>query len=289
METHEIERDGVRLHVEVEGPADAVPVVFLHGLTGSGRTWEWLPPEITSGRRIVRVDLRGHGESGHSPESAYGLADYGADVVAVLRELGGSPAVLVGHSLGGVVSWWIAQSHPELVVAAFLEDPPLLAAETVSEDDDYIPIFTAMRANVLANREEGLSDEAWAERMGAAPLGPPGAPPLREVIFDDAVAALASGHRRLDTGVIDGVLDRSTLAATDVRSPVTVPVTILAAGDNFGAAFSTKDEERLARTYPDVEVTRVETSGHGIHDERRHRDVFVAHLRDFLERYAPNI
>jgi pimeloyl-ACP methyl ester carboxylesterase len=286
MRTDRIEHNGVTLHVEVEGPADAIPVVFLHGLTGSGRTWGWLPTEITQGRRIVRVDLRGHGESDHSPESAYRLADYGADIVAVLRELGGRPAALVGHSLGGVVSWWVAQSHPELVAAAFLEDPPLLVAEAEGPDA-FMPIFTAMRANVLANREEGLSDEQWAERMGAEPLGPPGAPPLREVIFDDAVAALASGHRRLDIGVIDGVLDRSTLAATDVRSPVTPPIMILAAGDDVGTAFSTKDEERLAQTHPAVEVTRIDTSGHGIHDERRHRDAFVMHLRDFLERYAP--
>ena len=49
-------------------------------------------------------------------------------MLAVLEEVG-TPAVLVGHSLGGVVAWWLAQKHPGHVIAAFLEDPPLFAAE----------------------------------------------------------------------------------------------------------------------------------------------------------------
>ena len=83
-ETRRIESDGVGLHVELEGPEDGTPVLLLHGVGSSGRTWEWLPGELTRGRRIVRVDLRGHGRSDHAPGS-YRLPRYGADVVAVLH------------------------------------------------------------------------------------------------------------------------------------------------------------------------------------------------------------
>ena len=57
----------MRLHAEVDGPPDGAPVVFLHGASGSMRTYAWLPGEITEGRRIVRLDLRGHGDSEHAP------------------------------------------------------------------------------------------------------------------------------------------------------------------------------------------------------------------------------
>ena len=120
-QSRRIQSEGVGLHVEVDGPEDGPPVVFLHGVGSSGRTWEWLPDDTTRGRRIVRIDLRGHGRSDHAP-GTYGVARYGADVVAVLHELGSRQAVLVGNSLGGVVSWWVAQNHPELVAAALLED-----------------------------------------------------------------------------------------------------------------------------------------------------------------------
>ena len=80
-----------------------------------------------AGPRIIRVDLRGHGRSDHAP-GTYVLPRYGADVVAVLRSVASRPAVVVGNSLGGVIAWWLAQNHPDLVTAALLEDPPLSRA-----------------------------------------------------------------------------------------------------------------------------------------------------------------
>ena len=68
-ETRRIECDGVGLHVELDGPDDAATLLFLHGVGSSGRTWEWLPDELRRGRRIVRVDLRGHGRSDHAPRT----------------------------------------------------------------------------------------------------------------------------------------------------------------------------------------------------------------------------
>ena len=129
MEVERLAVDGVGLQVEVDGPADGTPVVFLHGVGSSARTWEWLPDAVTHGLRTVRIDQRGHGRSDHTART-YVHGRYAADVVAVLREVVAGPALLVGHSLGGVVAWWVAQHHPRLVTAAFLEDPPLLAGDT---------------------------------------------------------------------------------------------------------------------------------------------------------------
>src|SRR3954452_12089757 len=120
--------DGVDLHVVLDGPADRPSVVLLHGVTASGRSYEWMTPADVAGRRLVRVDLRGHGGSGHAP-GTYGVEAYARDVTAVLRVLGGPPPLLPGHSLGGVVAWTVAQRHPELVTAVLLEDPPLYYGE----------------------------------------------------------------------------------------------------------------------------------------------------------------
>jgi pimeloyl-ACP methyl ester carboxylesterase len=270
----------------VEGPADAVPAVFLHGVGSSGRTWEWLREGVARGRRIVRIDLRGHGRSDHA-QGTYELTRYGADVVAVLRELVPGQAVLVGHSLGGVVAWWLAQHHPELVGAALLEDPPLLAGETAdAEAGRFRDVFHVVKATILAGREHGASDEEMMERIGALRWGLPGTPPFREIFTDDALAALAFGYRRLDIGVIDGAIDGSTLAATDTRSPVAPPVVVVAGDETAGAAFSTDDEARLLQSQPSVRVHRVAGAGHRIHEARSHREAFTAHLGRFLETYG---
>src|SRR5688572_21359937 len=98
----------MHLHLEITGGGE--PVLFLHGVTGSAATYRWL--ELDG---AMRLDFRGHGASDWAPGS-YRIADYVADAVSVLER----PAVLVGHSLGGVVAWCVAQSRPELVQAAFL-------------------------------------------------------------------------------------------------------------------------------------------------------------------------
>jgi pimeloyl-ACP methyl ester carboxylesterase len=143
-----------------------------------------------------------------------------------------------------------------------------------------------VKASILESQEHGLSEEGMAERIGAIRWGPPGTPPLGELLTDDGIRALAFGYGRLDIGVIDGAIDGSTLAATETRTPVTPPVVIVAADDAAGAAFSIGDAERLARNQPSVEVIRIAGSGHRIHDERRHRDAYVGHLRRFLDVYA---
>ena len=285
-DTRRIRSDGVGLHVELEGPEDGAPVLFVHGVGSSGRTWEWLPDELTRGRRIVRVDLRGHGRSDHAP-GTYVLPRYGGDVVAVLRSVASRPAVVVGNSLGGVVAWWLAQNHPGPVTAALLEDPPLLAGETPEpEVRRFRDVFHGVKAVILESRDRGLSEEETAQHIGTIRWGPPGTPALGEILTDDGLAGMAFGYRRLDIGVIDGAIDGSTLAAAETRSPVTPPVVVVAADDAAGAAFSTGDEERLAQSQPTVEVVRVAGSGHRIHDMRDHREAFAGHLRRFLDTYA---
>jgi pimeloyl-ACP methyl ester carboxylesterase len=276
----------VRLHVEAQGPEDGAPVVFLHGVLGSLRTYAWLPAEITDGRRIVRVDLRGHGRSAHAP-GAYDIDSYGEDVVEVLRETVGRPAVLVGHSLGGAVAWWVAQRHAELVTAAFLEDPPLYMGEPAEHElNRAVPIFRAVLDTVARWKAQGIDAETAARQLAAAPFGPDRSRTSADGLGDDVPAARAEALLQMDPGVLEGAADRSTLASTDTTSPVSVPVFVLAADDEKGAAFPTRHAERLAISHPDVEIARVTGAGHGIHDERDRRGAYVAALARFLAMHA---
>jgi pimeloyl-ACP methyl ester carboxylesterase len=279
-----VENDGVGLNVEVGGPADGTPVVFLHGVSGCSRTYDWLPAEVTQGRRVLRVDLRGHGRSERAP-GTYVIDRYGEDVAAILQALTDRPAILVGHSLGAVTAWWVAQRAPELVAAAFLEDPPLYMGEPAEhEKNAAVPVFTAVRARAAAWQAEGASIEAVAAQLAPAPLGPERT--MGDVMAEDAIAARAEALLLMDPGVLDQAADRSTLAGTDTTSPVSVPVFLLGADDSMGSAFPTPHADRLARSHPDVEVARVPGAGHGIHDERSSREAYARHLTAFLDRHA---
>jgi pimeloyl-ACP methyl ester carboxylesterase len=278
-----VENGGVELNVELQGATDASLVVFLHGVSGCGRTYDFLPAQITDGRRIARVDLRGHGHSHHAT-GTYTIDRYGEDVVGVLRMLD-RPATLVGHSLGGVTAWWVAQHAPELVTAAFLEDPPLYMGEPDEHEKNLaIPVFRSVSERAAVWQREGATIDDVAAALAPTALGPERT--MGDVMEPDALRARAEAYLLMDRGVLDQAADRSTLAPTDTTAPISVPTLLLAADDGMGSAFPLRHEERLARTHPDVEVIRVPGAGHSIHDERASRGDYVRHLAAFLDRYA---
>ncbi len=91
----------------------AEPIVLVHGAWGSGAGWAALVPHLASaGREVRAIDLPGHGED-QTPPADVGIADYAERVVACLRETG--PALLVGHSMGGMVISAAAEAAPHLV------------------------------------------------------------------------------------------------------------------------------------------------------------------------------
>jgi pimeloyl-ACP methyl ester carboxylesterase len=109
--------DGVEL-VVTEFGGSGTPILLLHGLMGRASTW-WETAEWLAGHgRVVGMDARGHGRSeARGPWTTDRMA---ADVVEVLTGLG--PAVVVGHSMGGLHGLVAAARRPELVRALVVGD-----------------------------------------------------------------------------------------------------------------------------------------------------------------------
>lgn len=253
-------------------------IVFLHGLAGSRETYGWLPASL-AGHDVVRLDFRGHGAAPRTPGS-YLIADFAADAVRALKATG--PAVLVGHSLGGVAAWWATRLVPELVLGALLEDPPLYMGEPAEHVlNGAVAHFRDLHSSVPAWQAEGISEAVAAERLASEPSGPDPSPTVGELVTPEALAARAYALLHLDARVLETVIDGTMLAATDTVSPVPVPVAILAADDALGAAFPARHEQRLAASHPQIDVVRLQGAGHCIHDERAHRDAFLERVSAF--------
>jgi len=117
-----IDAAGVRLSGLLAGPADGPALVLLHGLGLGAADFAEVLPELAADRRVLALDLRGHGGSDRS--DAYTLDLLRADVLAALDALGLERVDLLGHSLGGVVAYLLAGQHPEQVRRLVLEDVP---------------------------------------------------------------------------------------------------------------------------------------------------------------------
>ncbi len=95
---------GVDLHWAEMG--DGPPLVLLHGLTDSHRTWFRVAPELARTHRVLMPDLAGHGLSSR-PDASYELSWHAKIVADWLDSLGVEPADVIGHSFGGGVAQWL--------------------------------------------------------------------------------------------------------------------------------------------------------------------------------------
>jgi pimeloyl-ACP methyl ester carboxylesterase len=119
-----VDLDGPVHYVDHGGPAQAPLLVCVHGLGGSHANWAALAPLLTGSYRVLALDLAGFGLTGGRPRSASVMGNRRL-LHRFLIEVAGEPAVLLGNSMGGLITALQASRHPETVSAAVLIDPAL--------------------------------------------------------------------------------------------------------------------------------------------------------------------
>lgn len=151
MQRIEFEGDGVMIAGDAMGPPDGPPVLFMHGGGQTRQSWgNAVAAAARHGYRAVTIDLRGHGESGWSPDGEYGMERFAADVRKVAAALG-RPPVLVGASLGGLLSLLVAAEPPPEIRGLVLVD---VAVELETEGTAEITAFMGSAPNGFASLEE---------------------------------------------------------------------------------------------------------------------------------------
>jgi pimeloyl-ACP methyl ester carboxylesterase len=134
-QTTYLARPDGRIAYEVEG--DGPLVVAVPGMGDLRSVYRFLAPELAeAGFRVATMDLRGHGDSDTTFEAFDDVAT-GADVLALIRSLGGGPAVVIGNSMGAGAAAWAAAEAPELVrglvlIGPFVRNAPVRRGATLA-------------------------------------------------------------------------------------------------------------------------------------------------------------
>jgi 2-succinyl-6-hydroxy-2,4-cyclohexadiene-1-carboxylate synthase len=122
--------NGISLNVEQAG--DGRPLLLLHGFTGSTRSWDGHAPALAARRRVISVDLIGHGRSDAPADwRRYAMECCVEDLLALLDTLSIADLDLLGYSMGGRVALQLAAAAPDRVRTLIVESgsPGLAGAD----------------------------------------------------------------------------------------------------------------------------------------------------------------
>ncbi len=262
----------MQLAFDSYGDDASPPIVLLHGLSGSRLGWGSVVSHLVDrgGVRVVNVDLRGHGESGRATLDTYDAGSYAADVAGLIESLGDQRAILVGHSLGGVVAAALAVARPELVRGLFLEDPPLFEGDGARRAASPVAsIFPALVAAVRERQARGAPVEDYA------------------ALLEPGMPADEAGARCRSLQIWDPVTMEAALAGVvwrdfDPLAPIGCPITVVRADPDVGAVFRPDDEKHLVAALPHAVVVEVPGVGHTIHSAAT-LPTLLGHLDRFLD------
>ena len=146
--------NGIRLHYLDWGGEGKQPFVMLHGISRVAHQFDHLAPFFRDKYRVLAIDMRGHGDSGWSPEGAYLVEDYVKDLEAFVDQLQLRNLVLLGNSTGGRVVQVYAGLHPDRVSRLISED---VGPERPSDIAASFARQVAQEANGWASEAELLA------------------------------------------------------------------------------------------------------------------------------------
>ncbi|MGO9217644.1 MAG: alpha/beta fold hydrolase [Streptosporangiaceae bacterium] len=155
-----VDLDGPVHYLDYGGPAGASVIVAVHGLEGSAVNWSALAPLLTDRYRVLAPDLAGHGFT----RSAGRGVDVSSNRVLLHRfieAVAGPPVILMGNSMGGMISLSEAAAAPGTVTGLILLDPAL-PFMPVRPDPSVVMMF-------LVNMVPGLSRRMISRRRQLSP------------------------------------------------------------------------------------------------------------------------
>lgn len=240
---------GLRIEYHEQGRRGPTPLVFLHGVTDSWRSFEPVLALLPVSLHAIALSFRGHGESS-KPESGYRYADLAADVARLLDTLGLRRAVVVGHSMGAMVAHRFAVDYPTQTAGL------VLAGSFASLwRHPQIGMFYESTIAVLTDPIDAAFAREWQVSNLARPIDP--------LFLDTAVAETLKVPARVWKATFGGFLDTPDCLPelTQLRVP-----TLLAWGDRDTYATRT-DQDQLLAALPGATLRSYDGAGHALHWE----------------------
>jgi non-heme chloroperoxidase len=257
----------IKLPYVEQGDASRVPVVMLHGVTDSWRSFEPVLRHLPADIRAIAVTQRGHGDA-PKPESGYLIEDLAGDVVDLMNDLRIARAIVVGHSMGSMVAQRIAIDHPERVLGVVL-------AGVFGHPQAEGPALAAL-AEEFGSIEDPIARQV-AHEFQASTTATPLEPEQLNTFVDESLKVPARVWR-------DAFNEFPRVDHSAELSGLNIPALIVY-GDQ-DELISRPEQDRLLDALPDARIEVYEGAGHAMHWEQPER--FAADIVEF-SRYCAGL
>ncbi len=254
MPVTRVQSGSTNLLVEETGQGSGLPIVFAHSLGGTRAHWDAFVPELESERRVIRYDIRGHGESTVPEDGDFKIETYASDIGVIADQLGLNRFFLIGHSMSGGAAYAYAADHSERVAG-------LLALDAIMDCRANPPDALSFADQLHTDKYDDMITHFWGAIVGPNE-------PVRERLFRDIRATKQKT-------IADSVRELMKFDALQHANKYT--------GESFAVVLPTNDNEhslhRLGRGFDRVVV--VDGAGHWIQLDKPHE--FKGLLREFIE------
>jgi pimeloyl-ACP methyl ester carboxylesterase len=262
-----VQSGDVCIHFRKLGRAGGMPLLIVHGL--SYCSWDWLAPaqELAADREVVAMDMRGFGDSDWSPKKDYSVPAMAQDIVNVLDHLEWEQAGLIGHSMGGRSTTYVAAKHGDRVAGLALVD---FTPENASAGAKRVTQAVAGVPDIFASIEAAMAYFGQKHRERFEHYLKPvdgGFIVKRDTYFRDQFRKLLETGERPKLGV-----DMWQLIG-EVRCP------ILSVRGSRSDMYAPETKEKMKASNPRMAIAEVD-AGHNIAGENL--EGFLGALRPFL-------
>lgn len=132
-----VQAGALRLHYLDYGSEGKPTLLCIHGSAASGHWYDYVASGFTADYHVLALDLRGHGDSDAVDPPAYRYPDYAGDIERAVAAIGLTDFVLMGHSMGGMVSLMYTSQYPGRVRSLIIIDTSVnLSAERIGQMRD---------------------------------------------------------------------------------------------------------------------------------------------------------
>jgi pimeloyl-ACP methyl ester carboxylesterase len=233
-----LERDGVKLFYEDAGSGEP-PLLFVHGWTCNHTHWAAQVAHFSPRHRVVTVDLRGHGQS-DAPQQDYTMEGFADDLAWICERLGVDRPIVIGHSMGGIVTLAMCARYLDVARAGVLVDAPFPPIRAGNENR-LAPVIEAMSQPDYLDYTRGFIETMFSPDDDA----------LRK---EEIVAGMLATPQHVLVGALKG---NAALDSAAAASACKQPLLAISAGH-----MTFNDVSRLKTEFPQIRFAQTVGSGH---------------------------